>query len=36
MEGNCMIQLLGCLLGIAALLWLGVIIVLIGEDKGGK
>ncbi len=31
-----MIQILGCLLGVAALLWLGVIIVLFNEDKGGK
>ena len=31
-----MIQILGCLLGVAALLWLGVIIVLFREDKGGK
>lgn len=31
-----MIQLLGCLLGVAAILWLGVIIVLFNEDKGGK
>ena len=31
-----MIQLMGCLLGVAAILWLGVIIVLFNEDKGGK
>lgn len=31
-----MIQLLGCLLGVAAILWLGVIIVLFNEDKGDK
>ena len=31
-----MIQLMGCLLGVAAILWLGVIIVLYNEDKGGK
>lgn len=31
-----MIQLMGCLLGVAAILWLGVIIVLFNEDKGDK
>ncbi len=31
-----MMQLLECLLGVAAILWLGVIIVLFNEDKGGK
>lgn len=31
-----MIQLFGCLLGVAVILWLAVIVLLFGEDKGDK